>query len=253
MPKLSLTQESTADASTHELALLYQDQAKAAMGDIDKGYLDLAEALFEIKHKELYRSLGIPTFQDYCKDALDLEYGKAHALTRIWDSIKSLGLPRHKLEEIGWTKARLLCQHLTDENSEELLDNAATMTRSQLQDFIAIKTKGEGYSRTDSLILKFPADSPNTKIILEAIEIGKRNFETEDLHVALAAILTDWMSTNGMSPEKVPVETFLRLCSRVYGGKFTHIPENVDDDGYEEYNDDIEEFVKDEITVDEEL
>lgn len=240
------TNMTAVDSSLYELAVKFQDQAKNAQRDLDKGYLDLAEALFEIKHKELYREFGIPTFQNYIEGVLDMEYGKCHALTKIWDSIKSLGLPREELERMGWTKARIACSAMDESNAEEILEAAKTMSRKDLQSYVS-RRGGGNYDKADALILKFPADSANTRIIVEALDIGKRNFETEDPHTALAAILTEWMATNGLSPEKVPVDTFLRLLNRVYGGKFIHMVEQPSEEVYEDYTDDFDTLASEEI------
>jgi hypothetical protein len=213
--------EQVSEETTHEAALRYQDIVLAARDRIETGYMDLAEALFEIKVRELYRSFGSPTFQDYCRDNLDVEPGRAFGLTKVWDGVKSLGLPRDRLEKMGWTKALVLVSNmnnLSEDDKEFLLSGAVEMSRAELTAFVA--RRSEPGTREQNLVLKFPAGSDHTKTILSAIGVAKDMLKTEDISVAMSLIASEWLVNSGDIPERLPISTYLRVLGRHCGGEF---------------------------------
>jgi len=239
MAKTKQKQKAKQEVSESQLC---REKAAEAYSKVETGYLDLAEVLFSIKHNEYYRDYGAATFNDYCDHELGLKPGKANSLTQIWDGIKGLNLDRDRLEAIGWSKVRLLVGVATEDNIEDLLEFAETRNATRLEEYV--QTLRGSTPRASGLVLKFQAGSTNAKVMMEAIEMALKVFDTEDPTVACANIVMQWMTDAGILPEKLPLETFIALLERTYGGKLIY---QEDEDSLDpEFEDDDEDSEEDE-------
>src|SRR5512137_2660916 len=135
--KRTVTEQTTApvEKTVEVLSEEYRAKALDAKKMIETNYLYLAEAIFKIKHEEWYRDYGgAQTFVDYVKHELDMDVNKAFQLTKIWDAIISLNLPKDRLLEMGWTKAAIVAQHAKEDTADELIAQAERMSTTELRD-----------------------------------------------------------------------------------------------------------------------
>jgi hypothetical protein len=207
-----------------EEAQFYRELASDSYSKIETGYLDLAEALFEIKKNEFYKSdYGAATFSDYCDGELGIKYGKANALVKIWEKTRDWDLDRTKLTDLGWSKARLIMSAATKDNIEDLVEAAENKCVRDLEEYIKEIRGGDKKTASGSgFSIKFKAGSSEAKVANEALDMAMGLCETKDPGVALAFIATQWMTDSGTLPEKIPLETIFALLEKTYGGKISY-------------------------------
>jgi len=201
-------------------AALVREKARIAFKNIDTGYLELAEALFIIKHKDYYRRWGIESFYTYCEIELGLKTTKAAGLVAIWDAIKSLGLPKEELGKIGFYKASMLARAANSGiNGRELLDIALKSNSVTLEEAIRErKTRHRvesGLANVTDLHIKYSAESGHRMLVEQGINAAKKAFETEDASEALALLIHDWMATHDTEVD-VSLDTEIKRISAKY-------------------------------------
>ena len=224
-----------------DLATTMRQKARILAEAINKGYIGLAHALFEIKYKEYYRDWGIATFRIYVEKELDLNFQKADRLTKIWDAIKSLNLPIEELEVIGFTKATIMVQHVTEDNKNELIALAKNLSVIEFTKAAADSTYSQKTSpaTTRAYVIKLGGGSAGVQVIQDGVELAKRIFETDDDGVALSSIINEWVTDKAGVLEKVTLETHLELLKRNYGvAAFTYTM--LADNNYADKYDDLE-------------
>ena len=102
------------------------------MKKYEETYFALAQALYEVKAKKLYRVLGhkYNTFQDYV-EALSIDYRKSKYLTRMWwwYGIEQNANPKllEGAQEIGWSKAKELIEVVDGRNAKRWFKLAKDM------------------------------------------------------------------------------------------------------------------------------
>ncbi len=236
--------ETVAVLTEDQTATIMRDQAKLAKSGIDRDYLLLAEALFEIKHKEYYRKWGIDTFATYCDHELEIQSAKATMLTRIWDAMKALALPREELIKIGYTKASLLIKDIEGGGDvRELIDLAKKNSTKELQTILRDRhyTHRVDTVGASDIIIKYEAASGHNQLVSQALGYAKKHFETENPSEALALILNDWMINQETSTDNIPLETHLAFLRRRFKVDII-VAGTIDDDLSDIYvEDDIEE------------
>jgi hypothetical protein len=181
-------------------ATVVREKARIAFRNIDTNYLDLAEALFIIKHKDYYRKWGIESFYTYCEMELGIKSTKAAGLVSIWDAIKSLALPKEELGKIGFYKAASLARAANQGiNTKELLDIAKRSNSVTLDEAIRerkVRHRVEsGLANVTDLHIKYAAESSHRMLVEQGINSAKKAFETEDPSEALALLVHDWMAS----------------------------------------------------------
>lgn len=191
------TNNETVLMTEDQTATTMREQAKLAKKSIDQDYLLLAEALFEIKHKEYYRKWGIDTFTTYCQVELDIPNAKAVNLTRIWDAMKSLALPKEELIAIGYTKALVILRDIEGSggNSSELIELAKQNSVQDLQTILKTRRYTNRVDKVGAadIVIKYAAESGHNALIAQAITFAKKHFGTEDASEAFALMTNDWM------------------------------------------------------------
>lgn len=111
---------------------LHERAIKYAQAGVSENFLDLGKVLRQIRdHAE-----GAEQFKT-TYEACGLSRRHAYYLVSISETWDGQGVPRTKLEEIGFTKLFMLAKHVTKENRAELLDAAETMTTAQLTKHLA--------------------------------------------------------------------------------------------------------------------
>lgn len=103
----------------------------------EETYFALAQKLYEVKEKKLYRVLDqkYETFKDYV-EALGIEYRKSKYLTRMWwwYGIEQNANPKllEGAQEIGWTKAKELVEVIDGRNASRWFRLAKEMNAMDL-------------------------------------------------------------------------------------------------------------------------
>ena len=100
---------------------------------IDTFDLKLGEELYYFHKDEQYLDLDYVSFAAYLEDPeVGVGVNKGYVLKRVY---KTLVLDLGFLPEgmPGWTKLELICPYVTEENKDELMSSAETLSRSDLK------------------------------------------------------------------------------------------------------------------------
>jgi len=101
-------------------------------------YFKMAQALYEVKRKKLYRSIDqkYNTFEEYV-ESIGVEFRKAKYLTRIWwwYGVEQNANPKllEGAQEIGWTKAKELVEVIDGRNATRWFRLAKEMNAEDLK------------------------------------------------------------------------------------------------------------------------
>lgn len=95
--------------------------------------LKLGEELYYFYEAEGYLDRGHASFAAYLADPeVNLGFNEGYALKRIYKRlVLDLGLLPAVMP--SWTKLEAICPHITEENKDELLNDADTLSRSDLR------------------------------------------------------------------------------------------------------------------------
>lgn len=219
---ITVSETAPIEKTETELKMEARQRAVDAYRGVEKNYLVLAETLFTIKHKQWYRDYPYSTFVDYVEQDVGMSHVKAWTLTKIWDAIQSLNLPKDRLMEIGWSKAAILAQHATADNYEELLDFAEKASVQQFADRFPKTGSGPG-GGSAGLVLKFVPGTASYDLLSQAVTAAKPLLDaTETTETIVAYVCSEWISYSGTIPEAIPVERMIPFLERTYGGKFIY-------------------------------
>ncbi len=193
---------------------------------IDSGYLEFAELLSEACHRDYHEDWGHGSFKEYCEAELDIDFKrKAYYLMKIWDAVKSLGLPKAEITKLGWAKMKDLSAVLTKENAKELLAEAKKISSRELTERVKImrKTGSRGNLPPAPVTTKLSLTLGESEhaIIMEALNEAKKLGNTEDLAVAFEMICQDWLAEKGVKPEVTHLEDHIEYLEKVYPVKIT--------------------------------
>ena len=111
------------------------DQIVSTADDIVQKYFQLGAMLDVISNTKEYTQLGYSTFADYVLAELGFRVRKAHYLISIWKSLSNVAITESDLGDVGWTKMRAIASKITDQNKNEILNLAKTMSVSQLKEY----------------------------------------------------------------------------------------------------------------------
>lgn len=97
-------------------------------------YLELGAYLSIIKQNKFYETLGYDTFWEYIgTPELGFRRDTAYRMMKIYEKFcVELALDPGQVKEINWTKLRDIIPVVNKENSEEWLEKARTLSRSDL-------------------------------------------------------------------------------------------------------------------------
>lgn len=101
----------------------------------EKSFLALSEELYHFYYNSDYETLGYNTFESYLADPeVDINRSSAYRLINIYRQyVLSLKCPTVGLLQAGIAKLDMMAKVITDDNAEEWLNKAATLSRSDLK------------------------------------------------------------------------------------------------------------------------
>lgn len=103
-----------------------KDKVEFAADWAGDGFLLAARRLREIQDTKPEMFLAVAKY-------LGVRPRKAYDLARIDRTFDTLGVDGNRLAVIGWSKVRLLCDHITPDNAEDLLGLAELSTVRELK------------------------------------------------------------------------------------------------------------------------
>lgn len=195
----------TVDGSTPaqdiELESLRED-LKQLNKEISHSYFRLAACLKRAFDVRAHASWGYGTWKEYVELELDMSERKAQYLMRVhhW-FVVVLKDPtvRDRVEHLGWTKVKLLVGVVDENNVDEWVQRAESMTAVQLEEYIRSLREGndpseKGAENATTMTFKlFPAQAENVE---DALELAGRIAESDKRGHLLDLICTSFKQDN---------------------------------------------------------
>jgi hypothetical protein len=121
-----------------------------------------------------------------------------------------------QVNQVGWSKLRFIIKLFTNDNVQEWLDRAKSMTSLELQQYVKdlkdSKAEGENIDPTESNVAKvstmtFKVHPDQQDSIRTALDIKKEELDTEYDTVALVSMAVDMLEGNtGQKVKEVPAK-----------------------------------------------
>lgn len=199
---------------------------------VDFSYFKLGGVLSAIQDNCWWED-DADTFKDFIPERFGLHYRKAMYLIKIYDGLVEADIPWHKVSGLGWTKLKELADILTQENVDEWVAKAESL--SVLQLIAAVKAFKSGELSTDGTTdpdssgvstITFKVHPDQKETIKQAVDQALEDSDTVFKGVALEAICLNFLaggSTKASKPmslvgtmEKYSVEQVLDAFEVVF-------------------------------------
>ena len=192
---------------------------KEAQKRVEGGYVDLAKLMTEAYHAEFHTDWGYASFEEYCETELDIRYRKARYFIEIWDKVKSLDLPKARVEKLGWTKMKEIAQVITEKNAKEWMDKAEKMSSRDLEEAVRIVRKRDTKdAKVPTIVtISIKMGEAEASTITEALSEAKNLCDSTDDAVALEMICQDWLVEKGAQPTRQSLAEAIKYLERVFG------------------------------------
>jgi hypothetical protein len=207
-----------------------------ARDSIDTARWTLAEALYEVHDKTVYRLWGYSSWEQYVESEVGMTVRTAHYLTSIhgWFSVdlakklssEKMDELRERLRKLGWTKVRSLVRIADAENVSEWVDRAEKMSSADLEETVKRELKslsGEGGSGPTEVFKKknFKLVDEQLQTVDQALEMAGGIADSEKPGHLLQLICQDFISTNmaGKEDGRTHKGRYLDKIGAVFGVK----------------------------------
>jgi len=206
--------------TAHKLENLTKVKAYAMVSklaqDIDFSYFQLGGVLSVIQSNGWYTDEGFDNFKSFVEEEYGLGYRKAMYMVGIYNGLVEANIPWEKVEGLGWSKLKELCDIINEENVDEWVEIASELTVIQLQAYIKEQQKGSTASddeddedapdameeSTKLSTLTFKVHDDQKEVINDAVDKAKNDADTEFANVAMESICLAYLSGN--KPKKAP-------------------------------------------------
>lgn len=160
----------------------------------------LGGVLAIIYDKKFYEGYGFETFAKFVEDEHGMKYRKAMYLINIYTKLVEANIEWATVKHLGWTKLRVIADHLTHENASEWITRSEGMTVAQLEDYIRSMNAGgtseeaDDAAKTTTMTFKVHADQKDD--IRASVDKAKAEFGTEFDNIALHHMAMAYISGN---------------------------------------------------------
>ena len=115
---------------------------------LNGGFLELARLLKENKDDKLYKVLGYETFEAYlATPELALSRSHVYTLIQIYEKlVVELKVQPAELVDTEWSKLQIVLPQINENNKEDLLDKARSLSRSDLKAITSGEEHGSGFN-----------------------------------------------------------------------------------------------------------
>jgi hypothetical protein len=200
--------------TAHEINALDKETALEVVPSLiesaDFSYFKLGGVLSAIQENDWWQGEA-SSFKEFVPDNYGLHPRKANYLINIYNKLVEAEIPWHKVSDIGWTKLKELADILTNENVDEWVKIAHSMTTLNLIAAVKASKAGEAGLSTDGTTapdtsgvttITFKVHPDQKETIKEAVEQAMEDADTEFKGVALEAICMNFLA--GGSTKEAP-------------------------------------------------
>lgn len=129
-------------------AYTLHEQVVVARNSLAVNMVELGRLLYEVREKKTYEALDYQTFNSYlAMPELGFSQRQAYYLISIYEKMAlRFGISSATIAQIGEARAIIIKDHISEENKEEIIDEAITLSRA---DLIAKYGKPKKYTEED--------------------------------------------------------------------------------------------------------
>lgn len=164
-------------------------------------YYRLGGIIVDIKEKSLHVEAGYEKnsegFAAFIDNSIGISQRTAYYMVSTYKRLRKAGLTSKDLEGIGWTKARLLAQVKDDEELEEWISKAKTLTRKELEEQVTEGQKVVNTEKIQKVTYNFTLYGDQNMLVEQALDHAKQQVdgknEKEALNKAFEHICTQYV------------------------------------------------------------
>jgi hypothetical protein len=208
---------------------------EAAIKSMNVCWYDVCIGMMKAHEGNLAEKAGYESFRDYVEGKLEMKYRRAIYLVNCGIMIDKKGITRKQVEKIGWTKlsqiftvwdksTKALPPAKADKLTDSLLEDAETLSVSQLKDRIETKTSFTPAQKAKAAVFRLGLKlvATEAEIVSAALKVSEAILGIQnDNEKAIAHICGEWMEMKGENPEKLPLKDMLKYVESVYGVELT--------------------------------
>lgn len=129
-------------------AYTLHEQVVVARNSLAVNMVELGRLLYEVRDKKTYEALDYQTFNSYlAMPELGFSQRQAYYLISIYEKMAlQMGISSATIAQIGEAKSIIILPHLSEENKQEIIDEAISLSRA---DLIAKYGKPKKYTEQD--------------------------------------------------------------------------------------------------------
>ena len=115
-------------------AIQYDTEIRRLRNLLETSFLELAKNLYEFNNSKGYLVMGYPSLKSYCANPdVDINVRTAYRLIGVYSKyVLDLKVPPVALIECGHTKLEMLRPFITEENKDEYVNMAATLSKADI-------------------------------------------------------------------------------------------------------------------------
>ncbi len=196
---------------------------KKSYANANTAFFDLSQALLEAYDNDYAKDWGYPNFVAYAEAELSMKSSAAYGLVDVARNVRKYGIPRERVESIGWSKINQLTKALAEhpDDTERLLGMAESMSRSQLGEALkrelSITNARDAKAAIMRLSLKLEGDSAT--IVSDGFALAYNEIGKEDVSYALTHIVGEWLMARGGNVNSTTLEDWTAYLEKLYGVK----------------------------------
>jgi len=215
------------EATVHEVenltAATALPEADRLLNDAEFNYFKLGGVLVVIQENSWWESEGFENFKEFIEQRIDMPYRKAMYLINIYQCLVDAGIKWDSVKNIGWTKLKDIAPLLTEDNVDEWVQRAETMTTLELQEYIKAHKAGGGSAEegdeeetkaTKVSTMTFKLHEDQRETIRTALDKAQGDNNTEYDAVALEYICMQYLEGGlGKSKKSEPQKSLKDLMA----------------------------------------
>jgi hypothetical protein len=179
-------------------------------GQIEQSFFYLGGILAKIKREGSYLTEnggeyeGEEAWNEFCTDNFQFSGAKGGDLARLYTTFAAIpGFEPSMMNDIGWSKVREIQRFVTEDNYQELLEDARTLTRSELKTQLTTKYVDETGRTPSGAVASRPGGS-------NAVKTMTLNFKLmEDAATAVQLALDEAVKVYGVNNHAEALERII--------------------------------------------
>ncbi len=185
-------------------------------------YFALGGLLNRIIEDKTYIHFGFTNFQDYVESEVGFTLRKAMYLIDIFRKLSRLSIPKERVLEVGWTKAKTIVKVLDNENADVWIEHAKTVSSVQLEKDVkaAIDQVVPDGPAQEGNVVRFSVklQDEQIQIVNNAVDRAMSDLTTDSRGYALQMVCMEWLGSRTGNKER-KLQWWADMIEKTYGVK----------------------------------